>query len=472
MSHFVQKFGGTSLGTAERMKGVAQIIVDHLKQYHRVTAVVSAMSSYNKAEGTTSRLLEAGNLALSGGPFYRMIDLVEESHNEAFSKAVCNPEIQEQLREFVHRELRSLKSFLEAIHVIREISPRSQDLIVGTGERLSARLLSGVLQDLGIDAEYVDLSEALPEGEPTPEGRALFPYLQHQFKQYLPRETGRTAVITGFFGFVPGGIIDRVGRGYTDLTAALIAAETKADELQVWKEVDGIYSADPRKVPTASVLPEISPAEAAELTYFGSEVLHPFTMECAIKANVPIRIKNTFHPEKPGTIIVPGKLTEQRRQRNQTAVAVTTKHHVSILNIHSNRMLNSTGFMAQVFELFKKHRVVIDLISTSEVNISCTVDRLDNIQSLIHDMQEFADVTLIRDRAILSLVGEGMHYAKGTAGRMFMALAQQQINLEMITQGASEINISCVIRQEDAPEALRVIHQTFLESNTGTNASS
>ena len=279
-------------------------------------------------------------------------------------------------------------------------------------------------------------------------------------------------MITGFFGFVPGGIIDRVGRGYTDLTAALIAAETKADELQVWKEVDGIYSADPRKVPTASVLPEISPAEAAELTYFGSEVLHPFTMECAIKANVPIRIKNTFHPEKPGTIIVPGKLTEQRRQRNQTAVAVTTKHHVSILNIHSNRMLNSTGFMAQVFELFKKHRVVIDLISTSEVNISCTVDRLDNIQSLIHDMEEFADVTLIRDRAILSLVGEGMHYATGTAGRMFMALAQKQINLEMITQGASEINISCVIRQEDAPEALRIIHQTFLESNTETNASS
>ena len=472
MSHFVQKFGGTSLGTAERMKEVTQIIVDHLNQHHRVTAVVSAMSSYNKAEGTTSRLLKAGSLALSGGPFYRMIDLVEESHTEAFSKAVRNPEIQEQLREFVHRELRSLKSFMEAIHVIREISPRSQDLIVGTGERLSARLLSGVLQDLGIDAEYVDLSEALPEGEPAPGGRSLFPYLQHQFRQYLPQETGRTAVITGFFGFVPGGIIDRVGRGYTDLTAALIAAETKADELQVWKEVDGIYSADPRKVPTASVLPEISPAEAAELTYFGSEVLHPFTMECAIKANVPIRIKNTFHPEKHGTIIVPGKLTEQRRQPNQTAVAVTTKHHVSILNIHSNRMLNSTGFMAQVFELFKKHRVVIDLISTSEVNISCTVDRLDNIQSLIHDMEEFADVTLIRDRAILSLVGEGMHYATGTAGRMFMALAQKQINLEMITQGASEINISCVIRQEDAPEALRIIHQTFLESNTETNASS
>ena len=472
MRHFVQKFGGTSLGTAKRMKGVAQIIVDHLKQHHRVTAVVSAMSSYNKTEGTTSRLLEAGSLALRGGPFYRMIDLVEESHNEAFSAAVRNPEIQEQLREFVHRELRSLKSFLEAIHVIREISPRSQDLIVGTGERLSARLLSGVLQDLGIDAEYVDLSEALPEGGSAPEGRALFPYLQHQFSRYLPKETGRTAVITGFFGFVPGGIIDRVGRGYTDLTAALIAAETKANELQVWKEVDGIYSADPRKIPTASVLPEISPAEAAELTYFGSEVLHPFTMECAIKANVPIRIKNTFYPVKPGTIIVPVKLTEQRKQRNKTAVAVTTKHHVSILNIHSNRMLNSTGFMAQVFELFKKYRVVIDLVSTSEVNISCTVDRLDNVQPMIHDMEEFADVTLVRDRAILSLVGEGMRYATGTAGRMFMALAQQQINLEMITQGASEINISCVIRQEDSPEALRIIHKTFLESNTEANASS
>ena len=471
MSLVVQKYGGTSLGNAERLQNVAKIIADTLEQ-NRVIVVVSAMSSYTKAEGTTSRLLEAGDLAISGGPFFRVLDLVEQSHFKALEDSISDPVLMEEVKEYIHEALRSLKAFLEAILVIREISPRSQDLIVGTGERLSARLLSGVLQDLGIDAEYVDLSEALPEGEHAPEGRALFPYLQHQFKQYLPQETGRTAVITGFFGFVPGGIIDRVGRGYTDLPAALIAAETKADELQVWKEVDGIYSADPRKVPTASVQPEISPAEAAEQTYFGSEVLHPFTMECAIKANVPIRIKNTFHPEKPGTIIVPGKLTEQRRQRNQTAVAVTTKHHGSILNIHSNRMLNSTGFMAQVFELFKKHRVVIDLISTSEVNISCTIDRLDNIQSLIHDMEEFADVNLIRERAILSLVGEGMHYATGTAGRMFMALAQKQINLEMITQGASEINISCVIRQEDAPEALRIIHQTFLESNTETNASS
>lgn len=463
MSYFVQKFGGTSLGTAERMKGVAEIICQHLQHHHRVTAVVSAMSSYNKAEGTTSRLLEAGQLALKGGPFYRMLDLVEESHKEALAHAVRNPEIQEHLREFVHRELRSLKSFLEAIHVIREISPRSQDLIVGTGERLSARLLTGVLQDLGIDAVYVDLSEALQENGSTPEGRSFFPYLQQQFRQHLPQELGRTAVVTGFFGFVPGGIIERVGRGYTDLTAALIAAETQADELQVWKEVDGIYSADPRKVPSAKVLPEISPAEAAELTYFGSEVLHPFTMECAIKARVPIRIKNTFHPDRPGTIIVPGKLTETRRERNETAVAVTTKHHVNVLNIHSNRMLHSTGFMAQVFELFKKHRIVIDLISTSEVNISCTVDRLDNITALMQDLEEFAEVTLIRDRAILSLVGEGMYYATGTAGRMFGALAEQKINLEMITQGASEINISCVIRQEDAPAALRVIHQTFLE---------
>jgi aspartate kinase len=464
MSQFVQKFGGTSLGTAERMQSVASIIRNYLEAQHHIIAVVSAMSSYNKAEGTTSRLLEAGQQALRGGPYYRPLDLIEDSHTEALSAAIRNPEIQEQVREYVRRELRSLKSFLEAIHVIREISPRSQDLIVGTGERLSARLLTGVLQDLGVDAEYVDLSSAIEEGDDVPNNKNFFPFLQRKFRDCLPEEQSKTAVVTGFFGFVPGGIIARVGRGYTDLTAALIAAETRADELQIWKEVDGIFTADPRKVENAQVLPEISPAEAAELTYFGSEVLHPFTMECAIKAQVSIRIKNTFHPEKPGTIIVPNQLVETRRERNQTAVAVTTKSHVNVLNIHSNRMLHSTGFMSQVFDLFRQHGVVIDLISTSEVNISCTIDKLDQVESLMSDLEEFAEVTLIKDRAILSLVGEGMHYATGTAGKMFSELAKHNINLEMITQGASEINISCVIKQEDAAYALRVIHQTFLES--------
>lgn len=460
----VQKFGGTSLGNADRLKNVAQII-EHSARDHNIIAVVSAMSSYTKEEGTTSRLLQAGNLALSGGSFYRVIDAIEETHFDALETAINNPEIQEEIKEYIHHELRTLKSFLEAIHVIREISPRSQDVIVGTGERLSACLLAGVLKDRGVDACYVNLSEVVSEGSSITDKR-FYPRLRQNITQLLPGETSTVPVVTGYFGFVRGGIIDSVGRGYTDLTAALIAAEINAQELQIWKEVDGIFTADPRKVSKAHVLEYITPAEAAELTYFGSQVLHPFTMEQAIKAAVPIRIKNTFAPEKPGTVILPknGKTrTEVENKRKRTAVAVTTKDKVSVVNIHSNRMLHSAGFLAKVFNAFQQHRIVLDLISTSEVNISCSVDKSDRLEELTADLEELADITLVPDRAILSLVGEGMKYVPGIAGRLFTALAEHQINIEMITQGASEINISCVIKQEDSLEALKVIHKTFVE---------
>ena len=464
MSLIVQKFGGTSLGTAERLQNVARIVKSSSTENDPVV-VVSAMSSYTKAEGTTSRLLEAGQQALANGPFFRILDLVEQTHFEALEQAIPDPELQEEIREFVHQELKSLKSFLDAIHVIREISPRSQDLIVGTGERLSARLLSGVLRNLGVEAVYTDLSEVISNGGDTND-EGFYQQLQESIRAKLPSKRC-VPVVTGFVGFVPGGIIERIGRGYTDLTAALIAAELQAEELQIWKEVDGIFSADPRKVPNACVLDAISPTEAAELTYFGSEVIHPFTMERAIKNKVAIRIKNTFAPEKPGTVIVPEGIDDEalaaRRSQDRVAVAVTTKNHVHVVNVNSNRMLHASGFIGRVFDLFRKHKVVIDLISTSEVNISCTVDNPDRLEELVEDLGTLGNVTLEHDRAILSLVGEGMQAHVGVAGRMFSALASAGVNIELITQGASEINISCVIREEDAVTAIRAVHQTFLE---------
>ncbi|HCP32838.1 MAG: aspartate kinase [SAR324 cluster bacterium] len=462
----VQKYGGTSLGNAERLQNVAHIIANTVKQ-HKVIVVVSAMSSYTKAEGTTSRLLEAGNLAINGGPFFRVLDLVEQSHFKALEEAISDTVIMEEVKEYIHEELRSLKAFLEAIHVIHEISPRSQDLIIGTGERLSARLLSGVLKSYGIDSTYTDLSQCVEENL-SPNNGEFYSLCQQAFRKKLPENQNDVPVMTGFFGFVSGGIINRIGRGYSDLTAALIAAEMQAEELQVWKEVDGIFSADPRKVPTASVLDAISPSEAAELTYFGSEVLHPFTMERAIQSKVQIRIKNTFAPEKPGTLILPEGLDEEsqskRIQLKRTAIAVTTKNNIHTLNINSNRMLHSSGFIAKVFDAFRHHGVVIDLISTSEVNISCTVNDPDELDDLTRDLEELGTVTVLGERAILSLVGEGMRTTPGTAGKMFSALAEEGINIEMITQGASEINISCVILQSQTSEALKAIHRAFLEN--------
>ena len=466
MSLIVQKFGGTSLGRAERLQQVANI-VQETAQHHSVIVVVSAISTNKKSEGITSRLLQAGEFSIAGKDYSKIIELIESTHFDVLEQSIHSVEIRDRVEADIHEELQHLKSFLEAIRVIQEISPRSQDLIVGTGERLSAQVLAGILEERGLESVYVNLSEIAPEGLEGVDPQFNLK-LQKLITQKLPKEQGTIPVVTGFFGFVTKGIIAGVGRGYTDFTAALIAAHFRAQELQIWKEVDGVFTADPNKVPRAKVLDHIYPKEAAELTYFGSEVLHPYTMECAMASSVPIRIKNTFAPEKPGTVILPQEEAASSLQETlrpeRTAVAVTAKSDITVINIYSNRMLNSPGFMAKVFEIFRKHRIVIDLVSTSEVNISCTVDRQAGLMEMEEDLRKLGKVSIIPKRAILSLVGENMKHVPGVAGNMFSALAQNNINIEMITQGASEINISCVVKEEDALKALQVIHHTFLET--------
>jgi aspartate kinase len=229
----------------------------------------------------------------------------------------------------------------------------------------------------------------------------------------------------------------------------------RCDEMQVWKEVDGIFTADPRKIPNARALSRISAAEAGELTYFGSEVLHPFTMERVVAANVPIRIKNTFKPEAPGTVITqydddPGQVT-----------AVTAKRGITVLTIESNRMVNAYGFLARVFSVLERQGVVVDLVSTSEVSISCTIEKREDAQRAQADLAELGNVTLASGKAILAIVGEGMKFTPGTAGKLFKTLGDSSCNIEMISQGASEINISCVVKEDDVPRAMQAVHDAF-----------
>lgn len=458
MDFVIQKYGGTSVGNADRMLNVAGIVKKTLET-NRVAVVVSAMSSYIKAEGTTNRLLEAADAALNKGTYFKIIDQLEESHLTAIEEAITSPKIKEAVKEEVKLELKHLKSFLEAIQVIGEISPRSMDVIVGTGEKLSARILTGILNSNGVDAEYVNLDSLIQKTFPEL-NRTFYNYLKEELAKRVQACSGKVPVVTGYFGFVPGGIIQAIGRGYTDFTAALIAAGIGAKELQIWKEVDGIFSADPRKVENAKVLPTITPDEAAELTYYGSEVIHPFTMEQVINAKIPIRIKNTFNPDLPGTVIDPNKNTEAIEKKPS---AITAKRGVSILNINSNRMLMAHGFMAKVFNIMNQYSIIIDLISTSEVNISMTLDDDSRLPDAIKELEKLGRVNVEKNMAILSLVGNGMQRTVGTAGSMFTLLADADISIEMISQGASEINISCVIPDELADKAIKIVHEGMLE---------
>jgi aspartate kinase len=458
MGIVVQKFGGTSVGSGERMQNVAGIIQRTLAK-QPVIAVVSAMSGTTKSEGTTSLLLAAAEAARKGAPFAAELALIEQNHVKAVGDSVSDSALRDEAKRFVTDELGRLKSFLEAISVIRELSPRSQDNVLAVGEKLSARILTAVLNDRGVKAVYTDLAQVIPENETTV-NPAFFHRLQSQLGEKCRPRGGEVPVVTGFFGMVPGGLLAAVGRGYTDFTTAMIAAglgRAQVDELQVWKEVDGIFTADPRKVPSARVLPAISPAEAAELTYFGSEVLHPFTMERVVSANVPIRIKNSFRPEGVGTVIAPYSGEKAGR-----VTAVTVKRGITVLTITSNRMYNAHGFLARVFGALEQHGIIVDLVSTSEVSISCTVERLPEPDKVRSALEQFGSIEVKPGRAILAIVGEGMKFATGTSGKMFSTLGTAGVNVEMISQGASEINISCVVTEDQAVAGLNAVHDAFL----------
>lgn len=276
-----------------------------------------------------------------------------------------------------------------------------------------------------------------------------------------------------------------IGRGYTDLCAALVAVGVKAAELQVWKEVDGIFTADPTKVPTARLLPTITPAEAAELTFYGSEVIHHLTMDQVIHAIPPIkiRIKNVKNPRGNGTIVVPEPVPEPgqdllrrrsgingSRETPKRPTAVTIKDKIFVINVHSNKRSISHGFFAKVFSILDRRRISVDLISTSEVHVSMAIHASnisrEDIDKARSELEECGEVSVLHSMAILSLVGAEMKNMIGIAGRMFSTLGQHNVNIEMISQGASEINISCVIAGADATRAMAILHVnlfTFLE---------
>lgn len=309
----------------------------------------------------------------------------------------------------------------------------------------------------GVDAEYVDMSDVIHAG-PDSSGRLDVAFYQNTaaaFREKILTCGDKVPVITGFFGNVPGSLMDGdVGRGYTDLCSALVAVGLKAGELQVWKEVDGIFTADPSKVPTARLLPSITPSEAAELTFYGSEVIHHLTMDQVIRATppIPIRIKNVNNPRSNGTIVIPdpilapGQQIQRQRRPSPTPrktpkrpTAVTIKDNISVINIHSNKRSIAHGFFAKVFSILDSYQVSVDLISTSEVHVSMAIHSTsadaNNFEKARQELEEYGDVSMLHGMAILSLVGADMKHMIGVAGRMFSTLGDNNINIEMISQG-------------------------------------
>lgn len=432
-------------------------------------------SSSTKAAGTTNRLLRAATEAEvhHSKTFKELIDAVRLDHLEAADTYIKTAEICERFKSEVEDECLMVVRILEAAQTLGETSPRSRDKVMSAGEKLSCRFMTALLQDQGVDAEYVDLADIIDFKVSHSLDQQFYDNVAANLGKRLDGMATKVPVISGYFGAIPRGLLTTVGRGYTDLCAALVAIGIKADELQIWKEVDGIFTADPRKVPTAKLIPQISPAEAAELTFYGSEVIHPSTMDQVIRARIPIRIKNVMNPRGSGTIIYPdpetgldvshpgrdstlfrspsSSLLLGERKRPKRPTAVTMKQKILVMNIHSNKRSLSHGFFAGIFAILDRWRLSVDVISTSEVNMSMAlhseaplytgggtdeyqiVDQ--DLRGAIEELQSFGTVDVIPDMAIISLVGKQMKNMIGISGKMFSTLGENNVNIEMISQG-------------------------------------
>ncbi|MBK9091152.1 MAG: aspartate kinase [Holophagales bacterium] len=451
----VMKFGGTSVGTGERIAGVAELVASRLAEGPFV--VVSAMGGVTDALLALSRAAREGDRTGAA----TAIATLGEKHRTAVDALGLEDGAAGALREEISRELARLEGLATGVALLGELSARTTDAICAAGELLSTALTAAALEKRGVAVARVDPREWMAtdasHGAATPDEAVL---AAKAASRLLPeRSAGRVVVTGGFVGAAPDGSTTTLGRGGSDYSAALLGAALQdagasVEAIEIWTDVDGILTADPRVVPTARIVSEVGYAEAAELAFFGAKVLHPATIRPAVARGIPVRVKNTFRPQAPGTTVraeVPGA----------GVMALAMRTGVAALFVGNPRMLLAHGYAARVFAVFEKHAAPVDVIATSEVSISITVDARAPIDDLVRDLSEFAEVSVLGDLAVVSVVGRKLRSTPRVAASVFAALGD--INVVLISQGASETNLTFVVQAPDASEALRRLHRELFE---------
>jgi aspartate kinase len=441
----VMKFGGSSVANAERLQHIGTIVKEYLPK--KPVLVFSAMGD------TTDHLLEAAESALTKGTFD--IKTIGDIH----TKTIAELKLSKNVSDEVESLLQELSNLLVGIRLTKELTSRMRDYIVSFGERLSVRIVAAYLSSLNINAQHFDAWEAgfisdsnFTSAEVLPESWETIP------AKIIPlTENGVLPVITGFIAKNANGNITTLGRGGSDLSATTIAAACKAEEVQVWKDVDGILTADPRLVKNAEPVEIVTYDEAAELAYFGAQVLHPRAMQPCIKTGTPVLVKNSYNPSAKGTRIV-----SSLGKRIRPVQAITSKKNVILIDIVSTRMLGQSGFLQRVFDNFAEHKISVDMIATSEVSVSLTLDAVYDLTALKNDLAKFANVEIKKEKAIVTLIGD-VQKSSEILGRSFTVCDKMGIQVQMVSQGASKVNISFIVNDKEAPEVVKVLHKTFFE---------
>ncbi len=430
------KFGGTSVEDAAAMDRSSNIVGQRLSR--KPFVVVSALG------GATNNLLEAGALAARGETSKAMAlaDRLEKRHTELLPSTA---------EHFVR-----LRELLKALSFIGEFSPRTQDLVASYGEALSSLIFVDRMRKLGFDAVHVDARQCMITdddfGKASPLMDVTTARLEQTARPHL--NAGRVVVMGGYIGSTVGGITTTLGRGGSDYSAAIAGAALNAEEIQIWTDVDGMMTTDPRIVPNAWKVKEISFDEASELAYFGAKVLHPLTVLPAVEKNIPVYILNSRKPAGTGT-----RITREARPCGNLIKSIAVKRGITVLTVSSSRMLMAHGFLKALFDVFDRHRTSVDMVATSEVSVSLTLDNVSSLGAIVEDLRQLGEVEIASKAALICLVGNNLKYTPGVARRAFGSLLD--INILMVSHGASNINFSFIVDEKDATATIQRLHADF-----------
>jgi len=452
----VIKFGGTSVGDADRVANAVAIVAK--RQHLRPIVVVSALA------GVTNELIAATEAAKAGDldGVNKILDGVLMRHENVATRLVQQKvDFYENFLTKLHNELASAKTILQGICLLREITPRAKDKVVAIGEKLSSVLFAHsmmirALSSEAVEGELIETDDRFGDANPDMEKTR-----RNAREMLLPLvERNVIPVMGGFIGRTADGATTTLGRGGSDYSAAIVGAAVGADEIQIWTDVDGMMTCDPRLIPGARVIDRIAYDEAAELAWFGAKVLHPKTIAPAVGLNIPVRVLNTHNVASAGTVI-----TRDGDDRGAGPRAVAVKRNIAVVHMTSNKMLGAHGFLARLFAIFEELEISVDLITTSEVSVSVTVDDKENLPALKEHLADVADVRIDDNQSIIAVVGRNLMGESMVGPAIFDAL--QGVPLTMFSLGRSGLNLSIVVEDRDADRAIRSIHHALFEVPVG-----
>lgn len=444
----VMKFGGTSLESAAAIERVASIV--RARAERRPIVVVSAMGK------TTNGLLAVAQTAISGQreSYIAQIHDLRDYHSREARRVVALAE-RAELDRTLDGFFQELTELVKGLAVLGELTPRSIDAISSYGERLSSYVVTLAFRHFGMATVHVDARKVIVTDRRHTQASPILHETYARLAVLLPPLAADNIVVMGgFIGATEGGVTTTLGRGGSDFTAALVGAGVGAEEIQIWTDVDGMLTADPTLLPGAHRVKNISFAEAAELAYFGAKVLHPATVVPAVEKNIPVLILNSRRPEVPGTRIV-----GEAVHCTNVVKSIACKRRITLVNVHSTRMLMVYGFLRKIFEIFDRYETPVDMVATSEVSVSLTIDSSAHLSGICEELAQFSEVAIEENQAIVCLVGENIRHTPKVALRVFRAL--DSVNVRMISQGASLLNLSFVVAEEDLQKAVEALHGEF-----------